>query len=332
MQIAVIGAGSWGTTLAILLSKKGYNISLWVHNKKLYSSLNITRENSIYLPGFKLKDNIKIFNEIADTVQGCEIIVSAVPSFVTKDIARQLSFTKEKIIIIATKGIPDENFKTNSQIYEEEGIKNICVLSGPNIAKEIAKEIPSASVLASKSEDIAKFIQNILSAEHFRIYTQDDVIGVELGGALKNIYAIASGLSDALFCGTNSKSAIITRSLVEMIRIGEIFGAKEETFRGLSGLGDLIVTSFSKESRNYALGYRIGKGEKLHNILNSTTQIFEGVNTTKIIYNFSKLHKVETPIADSIYKILFEEEEPYITSYKLLKREYKKEVERCFIS
>ncbi len=326
-RIAVIGAGSWGTTLAILLADKEHAVRLWVYEKDLAEEMQNARENRVYLPGHRLSDNIAVTSSIKDAVSDAEIIVSVVPSHVARGVIKELVpfVSKDTIIVSATKGIENNTLMLISDVFKDilpkSFHKNLTFLSGPSFAKEVVQKMPTAVALASYDKKAGESVQNAFSTEYFRVFTNSDVIGVELGGALKNVIAIATGIADGMGFGHNTRAAIITRGLAEMTRFGIAMGAEPATFAGLSGLGDLILTCTGELSRNRTVGIRLGKGEKLKNILASMKMIAEGVKTTKAAYELSKKYSIEMPIINEVYYILYEDKDVMASAKDLLKRD-----------
>jgi glycerol-3-phosphate dehydrogenase (NAD(P)+) len=324
-KIGIIGAGGWGIALSILLNRL-YEIYMWEPLKKNYEILIKNRENPDYLKGVKIPNSIKISNSIKDIVNEVEILLIVVrSSFFRKTINLIKKFYRNQPILIGTKGLDFKTCKRMSEILKELiNTKNFAVISGPTIAKEIVKGYPTAAVIASYNKHIAKYFQKLISCGKFRIYTSDDVIGVEIGGSFKNVIAIGAGIIDGLALGTNTKSSYISRGLNEMIKIGKILGGKEKTFRGLSGLGDLITTSFSKYSRNRSFGEGIIKVGK-DKYLKKTKMVIEGIPTTKAFYKLSQKYNVELPITNSIYRIIYKNSDPLDEINKLMLRELKEE-------
>ena len=326
-NIAVVGAGSWGTTLAYLLSHKGLEISLWVYEQDLSMDMEKTRLNKIYLPDVSLPKNIRITNQIEKVIDKAQYILNAVPAQFTgrvfKDFLPYIS--SEAVIISAAKGIERGTLKTISSVLKELTGCRIAVLSGPSFAKEVVKNLPAAVTLATEDRNTGLILQDIFTINNFRVYTHDDVLGVEIGGALKNVMAIASGISDGLGLGLNARASLITRGLAEMTRLGVAMGAKERTFSGLSGLGDLVLTCTGSLSRNYTLGLKLGQGMKLKDILEQTTSVIEGVATAESAHELSKKYGIEMPIVEQVYKILYEEKGPARAVNDLMRRSLKTE-------
>jgi len=327
-RIAVIGDGGWGTTLAILLSRKGFAVSLWGAFPEYIEVLKDKRENIKFLPDIKIPEEIKITSALDEAVADRKFIVLAVPSQFMRGVITRLKMSdiSGKAFISVTKGIENSTLKRMSEVIREllEDIP-LGVLSGPTIALEVANGAPTTIVASSDDAGLAIEMQDLFMTERFRVYTSNDVVGVELGGALKNIVAIAAGALDALGFGTNAKAALLTRGLVEIVRLGEAMGAKSQTFYGLSGLGDLTTTCISPYSRNRWLGEEIGKGKKLKEILKETDMVVEGVATSKSAHDLSKRYDVEMPIATEIYKVLYENKDPKIAVHDLMTRSPKAE-------
>ena len=322
-KICVIGDGGWGTTLAVLLAKKGYALTVWGAFPEYIEILKSTRENVKFLPGIKIPENVKFTSILSDALKGAEVVVLAVPSQYMRGVLKMLKMEdlSGKILVSVTKGIENSTLKRISEmIIEVLGKCKLAVLSGPTIALEVANGSPSTAVAASEEMDLAREVQNIFMTDRFRIYATDDIAGVEIGGSLKNIIAIASGAADAMGFGTNAKAALLTRGLVEMVRLGVAMGGRAETFYGLSGLGDLTTTCISQYSRNRWLGEEIGKGKKLNDILKETDMVVEGVVTTKSAFDLSKKYNVEMPITCEIHKVLYGNKDPKIAVHDLMTR------------
>ena len=328
--MSVLGDGGWGTTLAILLHRKGYSVTLWGTFADYITHLNKNRINTRFLPGIKIPRDIEITRDLKKAVLGKQLIVLAIPSQylrrILKKIKRVHRHCPQAIFLSVTKGIEMASLKRMSEvIHDELGAVKLAVLSGPTIAQEVARQIPTAAVIASGDEKTKKHLQNIFMTDRFRIYTNDDVIGVELGGSLKNIIAIACGISDGLGFGTNTKAAILSRGLVEMSRLGFAMGAKTKTFSGISGLGDLVTTCISPYSRNRFVGVQIGKGRPLSRIKAHMQMIAEGVPTSKSAYVLSLKYKVDMPITKEVYLVLYKNKSPLQAVGDLMTREGKEE-------
>ncbi len=329
-NICIIGDGGWGTTLAILLSRKGFNVTLWGAFPDYIEILKTGRENIKFLPGAKVPEAIKLTHLLSEALGGKELVVLAVPSQFMRGVLTMLKMedSSGKIFVSVTKGIENKTLKTMSGVITDVlGENKLAILSGPTIALEVANGAPTTAVAASGDLELAKEVQDIFMTERFRIYTSSDVIGVELGGSLKNIIAIAAGALDALTFGTNAKAALLTRGLVEIVRLGMAMGARKETFYGLSGLGDLTTTCISQYSRNRWLGEEIGKGKKLKDVLKETDMVVEGVATSKSAYDLSRKYNVEMPITTEIYKVLYENKDPKKAVHDLMTRTPKTEEE-----
>lgn len=329
MKIGVIGAGSWGSALSIYFSNLGYDVDLWVREKELLKDLNIKRENTFFFPNFKFNENIKFKEDFKD-FNDSEFIFFVVPVQYMRETLKEFkNFLDKKINIInCSKGIEIETHKIPSKIIKEElkgKIKNLATLSGPTFAKEVAMGYPAAAVFASEDENFSKFLQKKFSSSSFRFYRSRDLKGVEYSGALKNIYAIGSGIIKALGFGANSWASYLTRSLHEMKRFCLYFGGKEKTLSGLAGFGDLVLTSSFELSRNFMVGLRIGKGEKIEDILKETNMVAEGVFTLKALNQISNQRNIDMPISEVLYKILYEGLELKKAVELLMKRELKEE-------
>lgn len=329
-SVCVIGDGGWGTTLAMLLSRNGAKVSLWGAFPEYIKELKSSRENVKFLPGVKIPEGVEITSSMDEALGKKDIVILAVPSQFMRGVVTMLKAhdTQGMTFISVTKGIEQKTLKRMSEIVDEVlGRPRLAVMSGPTIALEVANGIPSAIVASSKDAAVARQIQDIFMTERFRVYTHSDVIGVELGGSLKNIIAIAAGALDALGFGTNSKAALLTRGLVEIVRLGVAMGARRETFYGLSGLGDLTTTCISPYSRNRWLGEQIAKGKRLNDVLKETEMVVEGVATAKSAYELSKRYKVEMPITAEIYNVLYENKDPKRAVHDLMTRSPKEEGE-----
>ncbi len=325
--ISVIGAGNWGTTLACLLSDKGYDVTLWVHEKDLAEEINNTRINSAYLPDITLPDDLRVTYSIDDAIKKARYVLNAVPAQYTRTVFKEaLPYLLDQAIIIsASKGIERGTLLTVSSILKELSDHPVAVISGPSFAKEVIKKLPTAVTLATEDKNTGFILQEMFNINNFRVYTHDDILGVEIGGALKNVMAIASGISDSLGLGNNARASLITRGLVEMTRLGVAMGAKERTFSGLSGIGDLVLTCTSPLSRNYTLGIKLGQGIKLKDILNQTRSVAEGVATAESAFELSKKYNIEMPIVEQVYRVIYGEKDPVLAVKDLLERSLKTE-------
>jgi glycerol-3-phosphate dehydrogenase (NAD(P)+) len=325
--IAVIGAGSWGTTLARLLAGKGYDISLWVYEKDLCEEMRNTRVNRLYLPDFPLPDSITITDKVEAAVDKARYVLNVVPAqFMRSVLQSALPLTaSDSIVINAAKGIEKNSLLTGSSIIREFSDHRVAVLSGPSFADEVARKLPTAVTLACEDTASALLLQEILNTHYFRVYTHDDILGVELGGALKNVLAIASGICDGLQLGHNARAALLTRGLTEIKRLGAAMGAREYTFSGLSGLGDLILTCTGRLSRNYTLGTKLAAGMRLDDILLESKSVVEGVATAESAYELSRKYDVQMPFVEQVYKLLYEGKDPGTAVRELMNRALKTE-------
>lgn len=325
--IAVIGGGGWGTTLACLLSEKGYDVSLWVYEESLADEIKSTGINSVYLPDVVLPKDIKISHRIDEAIKKARYVLNAVPAQYSRSVFKEaISYIPDEAIIIsASKGIERGTLLTVSSVLKELSWHPVAVMSGPSFAKEVIKKMPTAVTLATEDKSMGLLLQEILNTNHFRVYTHDDIVGVELGGALKNVIAIASGISDGLGLGYNARAALITRGLAEIRRLGDVMGARQETFSGLSGLGDLVLTCTGHLSRNYTVGMRLAQGMKLTDILSQTKMVAEGVTTAESAYELSKRYNIEMPIIEQVYKVLYEDKAPADAVNDLMSRSLKAE-------
>lgn len=330
MKVSVLGAGGWGTTLAILLQKNGLNVTLWEYNLVYCETIRKHRENFYFLPGIKIPSAVKITNNLKLAVSEAELIIVAVP---TQFIRHSFSGIKnidlrDKIIVSVSKGIENNTNLLVSEILSDVlfiNKRNFACLSGPSHAEEVSKKIPTAVLCAAVDIKVAKKISRVFSNGYFRVYEGSDVKGTELGGALKNVIAIAAGIAEGCGFGDNTKAALMTRGVTEIMRLGLKLGAKKETFFGLSGIGDLIVTCSSRHSRNRYVGEQIGKGKSLEVVLKKMKMVAEGVATTKSAFELAKKNKIELPITTEVYKILFGNKSPHKAVVDLMNRELKKE-------
>lgn len=325
-KISVIGAGSWGTALAVLLGEQRSRIQLWSHNPAVAAELKEHRTNQTYLPGVRIPPNVYATTNLEETLEA-DLVVFVTPSKALRDVAGQMSGLAESAVIIScTKGIEHGSGKLMSQVLEEclPG-RRVGVLSGPNHAVEIAQRIPAAGVVGCVHEDLLAPLQAVFSVPTFRAYASDDVVGIQLGGALKNIFAIGAGVSDGFSMGDNAKAALVTRALAEMMRLGCALGGRRETFFGLSGVGDLMVTCFSKHSRNRLFGERIGRGEKPAEIQASMKMVAEGVPTARGALEAARRGGVDAPITAEVHAVLYEGKAPHDAMWELLGRPPRRE-------
>ena len=332
-KIGVVGAGSWGTAIANHLGLKGFKVDLWVFEKEVKDQIEKYRENKIFLPGFTLSSNIFPSNDLSSVASDKDLLIIVVPSHLMRETARKITglISKDTIIVSASKGIENKTHLTMSGVLKETLTEisedKIAILSGPSFAKEVANKVPTLVTVASKDKNVSKYVQHVFSTPYFRAYTTDDLIGVELGGSVKNVIAIAAGIIDGLGFGLNTRAALITRGLTEIRRLGLKLGANPNTFSGLAGMGDLILTCTGDLSRNHTVGKKIGEGKKLNEILSEMRMVAEGVKTAKSIYNLSRKIGVEMPICQETYRILYEDVSPNEAARRLMSRDLKQEME-----
>jgi glycerol-3-phosphate dehydrogenase (NAD(P)+) len=326
MKVGVIGAGSWGTTLANLLAKKGYPVTLWVYEKDLAGRLPKTRINDLYLDGITLSANLSYTNDLVDAAKGCQVLILVSPSQVMRPVLEQLKayIAEDCLLVSAAKGIENDTLMTMSEVFQEvlgtEVKYRSAFLSGPSFAREVAAEQPTAVAVAADNLDVATRIQELFSTEYFRVYTNQDVVGVEIGGAIKNVIALAAGVADGLGFSHNARAALITRGLAEMARLGDALGAQEATFSGLAGMGDLVLTCTGDLSRNRSVGIELGRGRKLHEILKEMRMVAEGVKTTLSAYQLATRLGVVMPITEQMYQVLYENKNPQQAAADLMLR------------
>lgn len=329
INISILGDGGWGTTLAIMLSQKKFKVSLWGAFADYVSYLNKKRLNSKFLPGIKIPKDIQITHDLKRALKDKQVIILAVPSQYLRRVLKKVKLCDnfhELTYLSVAKGIELQTLKRMSEvIHEELGNVKLAVLSGPTIAHEAAQGIPTTCVIASHDENLRKYLQGIFMTERFRVYTNEDVIGVELGGSLKNIIAIACGISDGLGFGTNTKAALLSRGLVEISRLGHAMGANVSTFSGISGLGDLVTTCISRYSRNRFVGEQIGKGKTLKQVIDHMQMVAEGVPTAKSAYALSRKYNVDMPITKEVYGVLYKNKSPLRAVKDLMTRKKKEE-------
>lgn len=329
-KISVLGGGSWGTALAILLANKDYGVDIWVRDREQMLEMNEIKENKKYLPGISIPKKINVTNDLAKSVDNVGLIVLSVPSHGIREVleACKTDIKKDQVIVNVAKGIENDTLLRVSEIVGEILPHNpYAILSGPSHAEEVAKNAPTTVVSASKDKNIARYVQDIFMSPYFRVYTNSDVVGVELGGSLKNVIALGAGISDGLGYGDNTKAALMTRGIIEMGRLGEKLGADPRTFSGLSGIGDLIVTCTSMHSRNRRAGILIGQGQDLEEVTQSIGMVVEGIKTSKSVYELAKENQVTMPIAREIYNILYDGGDVKKSVYNLMLRDKKTETE-----
>ena len=308
-EYAVIGAGSWGTALARVLAKNGNQVTVWSIMEDEIAMLKEKREHETKLPGVILPENIDFTTDLKEAVEGKEMLVLAVPSPFTRSTAKSMApfVTKGQLIVNVAKGIEDVTFMTLTDIIEEEIPQaDVAVLSGPSHAEEVGKDMPTTLVAGAAKKETAEYIQNAFMCDFIRVYTSPDVLGIELGGALKNVVALAAGAADGLGCGDNTKAALITRGIAEIARLGVAMGGKIESFTGLTGIGDLIVTCSSMHSRNRKAGMLIGQGYTMEEAMKEVKMVVEGVYSAKAAYGLAKKYQVSMPIVEEVNAVLFE--------------------------
>lgn len=329
-RVGILGGGSWGTALAILLKNNNHDVHMWFRNNKQVEQVKETRVNSKYLPNIKIPEEIVISNDIEEVIYNKDIIVLAVASHGVRQVLKESRklFKKEQVIVNVAKGIENDTLSRISQIVGEILPENpYTVLSGPSHAEEVVLNMPTTVVSASKEKSIAEYVQDTFMSPNFRVYTNPDVIGVELGGALKNVIALGAGISDGLGHGDNTKAALMTRGITEIARLGEKMGANRTTFAGLAGVGDLIATCTSMHSRNRRAGILIGKGMKTDEVIKTVGMVVEGIKTTKSAYELSKIYDVKMPITKEIYQVLYENKDVKNSVVNLMLRDKKHEME-----
>ncbi len=333
VKIGVVGAGSWGTALTNLLALKGFKVDLWVFEKEVKEQIESDRENKVFLPGVALSEHISPSNDIGAVVKGKDLVLLVVPSHIMREAASKIRehISAETIIVSASKGIENKTHLTMSGVLKENLHEitedSFAVLSGPSFAREVVRKVPTVVAVASGNQKTAAFVQHIFATPYFRVYTNNDMIGVELGGSVKNVIAIASGIIDGLSLGLNTRAALITRGLTEMRRLGLKLGANPRTFAGIAGVGDLVLTCTGDISRNHTVGKKIGEGMKLNEILSEMRMVAEGVKTAKSVYNLSRKLGVEMPISHEVYHVLYDDIAPKEAVHRLMTRTLKQELD-----
>jgi len=330
-RIGIVGAGAWGTTLAKLLAEKGHAVTLWVWERELAAAIMRERENGIYLPGVELPETLEVTTSLKQVPRGCSVLILVTPSHILRSAFRELlpSLDPAVLLISATKGLEYDSGLTMSQVMRQVAphAKSIAVLSGPSFAKEVSRGLPAAMVAASGDEATATHAQDLLNTTTLRVYAGSDPLGVELGGAVKNVIAIAAGAVDGLALGHNAQAALITRGLREMTRLGVAMGARAETFAGLAGLGDLVLTCTGDLSRNRQLGLSLGRGASVADLLRRSSTVKEGVNTAKAAAGLAQRFSVDMPICREVCAVLFENKSPRDALTDLMTRTLKAEDE-----
>lgn len=329
--VAVVGAGSWGTVLAHLLAEKGIQVRLWVFEADLYRMLCRERVNATFLPDVPLSPRLSFTQDFAEALEGVTATVMAVPSHVFREVLGRAKphLTPKAVLVSATKGVEIDSLLTMEGVVRQELGAEVpyAVLSGPSFAREVAQKQPTAVTVASRQRETARFLQRLFSTSYFRVYTSYDVTGVELGGALKNIFAIGAGILEGMGLGDNPRAAMITRGLAEMTRLGVRLGANPMTLSGLAGLGDLVLTCTSRQSRNFQVGLKLGQGQPLAQILAGMQMVAEGVRTSRAVHLLAQRLGVDMPLVDAVYRVLHEELSPKEAIKKLMSRELKDELE-----
>ena len=331
MRCAVVGAGAWGTALADLLVRNGHDVKLWAFEPDVVESINDRQENARFLAGHRLAAGIEALNDVEETVDDAELVTFATPSHVLRTIARLAvrALPDNAPLVVATKGIEKNTLCLMTEVVEQEAsTATVVALSGPSFATEVISRQPTAIVVASEDESAAEFAQRTFSSPYFRAYTHTDVIGVELGGALKNVMAVATGIADGLGLGFNARAALVTRGLAEMTRLGVALGAEQSTFAGLAGLGDLVLTCTGTLSRNRTVGVELGKGKQLDEVLRSRETVAEGVTAAQSARELAIREGVEMPIVDAVNRVLFEGQPARSAIGELMTRELRAEVDR----
>jgi len=330
MRAGILGAGSWGTTLSVMLAKRGWEVKLWDFRPGAAARMQAERENKEFLPGYELPPNVEVTSDVNAAVADAELCLLVVPSHVMRDVLKRLPKMPIGVVVSATKGIEEGTLMRMSEVAadvwrESFDVGRYICLSGPSHAEEVVVGLPTTVVAASTNLDVARRVQDMLSGERFRVYAHDDLVGVELGGALKNVIAIAAGMAAGLGFGDNTMGAILTRGMAEMSRLGVALGGRPATFSGLSGMGDLITTCCSRHSRNRFVGEQLGKGRKLPEILSGMVQVAEGIRTTRSANELAQRAGVVMPITQQVHRILFEDADPLQATTELMTRRLKVE-------
>lgn len=328
-NVAFLGGGSFGTALGILLANKGHKVSIYDRDKAVVNDINNNRKNDKYIKDLKIPKNVNAYNDLDYALKDVKYLVLAVPSHVIRSASKSVKdkIDKDVIVISIAKGIEEGTNLRLSEVIEEELPNNkVVILSGPSHAEEVAFDIPTTVVVASKYANATSEVQDLFITSNFRVYTNDDLIGVEVGGAVKNIIALAAGVCDGIGYGDNSKAALMTRGMAEIVRIGTKLGGKPETFLGLTGIGDLIVTCTSLHSRNRRAGFLIGKGESTEEAIKDVGMVVEGIKACKAFYQLKEKLNIEMPITDVLYKVLFHNKDPKDAVVELMEREKKNEI------
>lgn len=329
MNICTIGSGSWGIALSMLLTDNGHSVTIWSRSPEEVTEINDNHTAKRYLPEIVIPSEIKATSNIEEAIKNSEIIILAVPSTAIRECSKMISsLLDNQIVVNVAKGIEAGTLKRLSKVMEEElpREQRIAVLSGPSHAEEVARKLPTVVAVSSKDEEVREIVSSAFMNEYFRVYPNSDLIGVEIGGAVKNVIALCAGVSDGLGFGDNAKAGLITRGLAEIIRLGVKMGGKPETFYGLTGIGDLVVTCASRHSRNHRAGELLGQGYSLEETLKQVNMVVEGVNSAKSVLELGKEYSVELPITEQACEVLFNGKEPRIAVLELMKRDKKNEV------
>jgi glycerol-3-phosphate dehydrogenase (NAD(P)+) len=330
-EIGVLGAGGWGTTLAKVLAEKGERVTLWCHGAETYRAIAVRRENTAYLPEIVLPAEIRATQSLEETVARKNVVICALPSHVVRQVVAPLAdrFGPDAIVLCGTKGLEPDSLKTMGELLIEllgaDSRKRFACLSGPTFAAEVARHLPAAATVAAHEESVARTFQRLLSTPYLRVYTSRDTIGVQIGGVVKNVIAIAAGISDGLSLGQNARAALITRGLAEMTRLAVRMGADAATLAGLPGLGDLVLTCAGELSRNRAVGLQIAAGKALPQITGATSMVAEGVRNTRSLYQLARRLDVEMPIVEQMYQVLYAGKKPADAVQNLMERSLKAE-------
>lgn len=326
---AVVGGGAWGTALARLLAAKDHEVRLWVREPELAATIEARRENPRYLPGARLEGRLRATSELGGALAGAALVVSAVPSHVVRGVMAGAAghLDDSAVVVSASKGIEEGSLRRMTEVLGEVlgRDERLAVLSGPSFAAEVARGVPTAVTVAAHDPEVAESVREAFFAPRFRVYTSDDVVGVELGGAVKNVVAIATGIADGLEYGANARAALITRGLAEISRLGTALGGQRLTFMGLAGLGDLVLTCTGDLSRNRTVGLRLGRGETLEAILADMDQVAEGVRSTRSVRDLAARNGIEMPIVEQVQEMLYHAKSPQIVVEELMTRESKPE-------